>query len=177
MGWNPPLAATGRVRSEWCHCQAPRMRTHNRRTLPPSPSSHPFSCQGRCTPMFTTRVRGFTAFLLVAISLSIVRAQPTPDEQAAALLNAGRKAYNEGNPQFAAEKFTELLTKFGGYKDANAARYGLGLALLDLPDRNYQKALEAFAPPASDAKFPEQALALYHAGVCQRGLGQKELAE
>ena len=65
------------------------------------------------------------------------------------LLNAGRKAYNEANPQFASERFTELLAKFGGYKDANAARYGLGLALLDLPDRNFQKALESFGPSAA----------------------------
>lgn len=124
-----------------------------------------------------TRARGFAAFLFVALSGALAGAQPTPDQQAEAILNAGRKAYNEGNPQFAAERFTELLAKFGGYKDANAARYGLGLALLDLPDRNYQKALDAFLPPAGDGKFPDQALALYHAGVCQRGLGQKELAE
>ena len=127
--------------------------------------------------MLRTRVRGSAALLLVALSLAVADAQPTPDQQAEALLNAGRKGYNEGNPQFAAERFTELLTKFGGSKHAQDARYGLGLALLDLPDRNYQKALEAFTPPAGDAKFSEQASALYHAGVCQRGLGQKELAE
>ena len=127
--------------------------------------------------MLSTRVRGSAAILLVALWLAVAGAQPTPDQQAEALLNAGRKGYNEGNPQFAAERFTELLAKFGGSKDAHAARYGLGLALLDLPDRNFQKALEAFTPPAGDTKFPEQASALYHAGVCQRGLGQKELAE
>jgi TolA-binding protein len=127
--------------------------------------------------MPTTRARGPAALLLVALAAGLAGAQPAPDAQAEALLNAGRKAYNEGNPQFAAERFTELLTKFGGYKGANAARYGLGLALLDFPDRNYQKALDAFLPPAGDGKFPDQALALYHAGVCQRGLGQKELAE
>ncbi len=127
--------------------------------------------------MPSTRTRGAAAFLLVALSCAISSAQPTPDQQAEALLNAGRKAYNEGNPQFAAERFTELLTKFGGSKDANSARYGLGLALLDLPARDYQKALEAFTPPAADTKFADQGVALYHAGVCQRGLGQKELAE
>ena len=67
--------------------------------------------------------------------------------------------------------------KFGGHKDANAARYGLGLALLDLPERDYQKALEAFTPAANDAKFADRPLALYYAGVSRRGLGQKELAE
>ncbi|MBP3959136.1 tetratricopeptide repeat protein [Gemmata sp. G18] len=127
--------------------------------------------------MPTTRARGTAALLFVALACPGASAQPTADQQADALLNAGRKAYNEGNPQFAAERFTELLTKFGGYKNANAARYGLGLALLDLPDRNYQKALDAFLPPAGDGQFPDQGLALYHAGACQRGLGQKELAE
>lgn len=127
--------------------------------------------------MLSTRARGFTAFLLIAFIASVASAQPTPDQQAEALLNAGRKAYNEGNPQFAAERFTELLNKFGGYKDVSAARYGLGLALLDLPDRNYQKAYEAFITAANDTKFPERGLALYQAGVCQRGMGHKELAE
>ena len=127
--------------------------------------------------MLRTRVRGLAALLFVVACASLAHAQPTPDQQAAALLNAGRKAYNEGNPQFAADRFTELLNKFGGYKDANAARYGLGLALLDLNNPNYQKALEAFTPAANDAKFPDRALALYYAGVCQRGLGQKEIAE
>ena len=128
--------------------------------------------------MLRTRVRGSAALLLITLAVSTAAsAPPTADQQAEALLNAGRKAYNDGNPQFAAQQFTELLQKFGGYKDANAARYGLGLALLDLPDRNYQKALEAFMPAANDAKFADRGLALYHAGVCQRGLGHKELAE
>jgi cellulose synthase operon protein C len=127
--------------------------------------------------MLTTRARGSAALLLIALTFGLASAQPTPDQQAEAILNAGRKAYNEGNPQFASERFTELLTKFGGSKHAQDARYGLGLALLDLPARDYQKALESFTPPASDAKFPDRPLALYHAGVCQRGLGQKELAE
>jgi tetratricopeptide (TPR) repeat protein len=130
--------------------------------------------------MLRTRTRGCAALLLAVLSVGFTgvgSAQPTPDQQAEALLNAGRKAYNEGNPQFASERFNELLTKFGGSKYVNDARYGLGLALLDLPERNYQKALEALTPAAADAKFTERALALYYLGVCQRGLGQKELAE
>ena len=67
--------------------------------------------------MLNTRVRGFAAFLLATLSLGVASAQPTPDQQAEAILNAGRKAYNDGNPQFAAEKFNELLTKFGGSID------------------------------------------------------------
>jgi TolA-binding protein len=130
--------------------------------------------------MLSTRVRGPAAFLLAVLAAGPVRtaaAQPTPDQQAEAVLNAGRKAYNEGNPQFAADRFTELLNKFGGSKYATDARYGLGLATLDLPDRNYQKAIDAFGPPAADAAFPDRARARYYLGVCQRGIGHKELAE
>jgi len=87
------------------------------------------------------------------------------------LLNAGRKAYNDHNPQFAADRFREYLQKFGGHKDVQSARYGLGLALLDLPDRDYAKALESLGPPAGDGNFPDRPLAVYYAATCQRGLG------
>jgi len=93
------------------------------------------------------------------------------------LLNAGRKAYIDANPQFAAEQFREFLSKYGGHKEANSARYGLGLALLDLPERNYQQALDAFTPVVNDASFSDRPLALYYVGVCRRGLGQNELAQ
>jgi len=105
------------------------------------------------------------------------KAQPTPDQQAAMLLDAGRKAYNDGNFPFAADRFREFLTKFGGHKDAHAARFGLGLAILDIQPQDYQKAVEAFAPAANEKAFPDQPLATYYLGVAQRGLGHKELAE
>jgi TolA-binding protein len=127
--------------------------------------------------MISTRLRGCAALALFYLLNGMVAAQPTADQQADMLLNAGRKAYVDANPQFAADRFREFLTKFGGHKEANSARYGLGLALLDLPERNYQQALEAFTPAANDAAFPDRPLALYHAGVCRRGLGQNELAQ
>jgi tetratricopeptide (TPR) repeat protein len=127
--------------------------------------------------MTTTRSRGFAALALFALTLGTAAAQPTADEQAEAVLAAARKAYVDANPQFAAEKFREFLTKFGAHKDASSARLGLGLALLDLPERNYQAALDALTPAAGDTNFPDRALALYYAGVSRRGLGQKDLAE
>ncbi|MFO0803596.1 MAG: tetratricopeptide repeat protein [Gemmataceae bacterium] len=104
-------------------------------------------------------------------------AQPTPDQQAAMLLDAGRKAYNDGNFPFAADRFREFLTKFGGHKDAHAARFGLGLAILDIQPPDYQKAVEAFAPAANEKAFADQPLATYYLGVAQRGLGHKEIGE
>src|SRR5580658_8176290 len=127
--------------------------------------------------MTSIRLRGFAALALFQLLFGTVAAQPTADQQAEMLLNAGRKAYADANPQFAADRFREFLGKFGGHKDANAARYGLGLALLDLPERNYQQALDAFSPATNDAAFVDRPLALYYAGVCRRGLGQNEIAQ
>ena len=118
---------------------------------------------------------GSGCVLVLALAAAAAAQGPTPDQQAEMALTAARKAYNDGNPPFAAEKFREFLQKFGGHKDAQAARYGLGLALLDLPDRDYAKALESLGPPANDANFADRPLALYYAAVCQRGLGLKEL--
>ena len=73
--------------------------------------------------MPNTRLRGGAALALFALTLGTLAAQPTADEQADALLNAARKAYADANPQFAAEKFGEFLTKFGAHKDASAARF------------------------------------------------------
>ena len=127
--------------------------------------------------MATLHLRAVAALNLFILSLGITLGQQAADPQAEVLLNTARKAYADSNYTFAAEKFREFFTKFGAHKDVNAARYGLGLALLDLPDRDYQKALEAFTPAANDAKFADRSLALYYAGVSRRGLGQKELAE
>ena len=127
--------------------------------------------------MTRTRLRGSAALALFALTLGTVAAQPTADQQAEMLLNVGRKAYAEANPQFAVDRFREFLQKFGGHKDAHSARLGLAVALLDLPDRNYQAALDAITPAANDANFADRAMALYYAGVSRRGLGQKELAE
>src|SRR5699024_358257 len=127
--------------------------------------------------MTRTRLRGFAAFALFALTPGTAAAQPTAEQQADMLLNVARKAYAEANPQFAAERYREFLQKFGGHKDAHSARLGLAVPILDLPDRNYHQALDAVTPAAHDAKFAERAVALSYAGVSRRGLGQKELAE
>ncbi|HXD86601.1 MAG TPA: hypothetical protein VN641_08915, partial [Urbifossiella sp.] len=124
------------------------------------------------------RISSF-ALVVAAFALSAkpAAAQPTPDQQAAMLLAAGQKAYNDANYPFAADRFREFLTKFGGHKNVHAARYGLGLALLDIQPPDYQKAIEAFGPPANEKAFADRALALYYLGVAQRGLGHNELAQ
>ena len=67
-------------------------------------------------------------------------AQVTPDQAAEMTLNSARKLFNEKKYQPAAARFREFLAKFGGHKDAPAARYGLALSLLESPERNYAEA-------------------------------------
>lgn len=122
--------------------------------------------------------RGWFVGLLSAGMLVLVndgQSQNPADAQAEQLLQAARKAYNEGNASFAADRFREYLQKFGGHKEAVAARYGLGLALLDLPEPDYARALEALQGAAQDSNFPQRGHALYYAGIARRGMGQKEL--
>ncbi len=125
------------------------------------------------------RTGGLVALLTLGLVLTTgwAHAQPTPDQQAAMILAAGQKAYADANPQFAAERFQEFLQKFGGHKDARSARYGLGLALLDLPNPDFQKAIDALNQPASDPTFPDRPLALYYLATSYRGLGHKEIGE
>jgi TolA-binding protein len=117
--------------------------------------------------------------LSLALSLSsLVHGQQlTPDQQAALLLASARKAYNEKNIPFAVDRFKEYLAKFGNQKDVPAARYGLALAYLELPEKNYQGAIEQLKPLASVKDFPEAALVAYYLGLSHRGLGVRETAQ
>jgi TolA-binding protein len=105
-----------------------------------------------------------------------LRAQLTNDQAADMLLNSARKAYNEKHYAFAAARFREFLAKFGGHPKANDARYGLALSLLAGPQKDYAAAAEQLQPLTGNAAFPQQAFALYYAGLAKRGQGIAELA-
>lgn len=118
-------------------------------------------------------------FLLLAIWLSsggVLSAQQlTPDEQANQLLDAARRAFNEGNQPFAADRFRQYLTQFAGHKDAHHARLGLGMALIEARPPDFQQAIEPLKPAAEAADFSERALANYYLATAYRGVGQAAL--
>jgi TolA-binding protein len=130
----------------------------------------------------SARTRVFAvALVLGPLSLAFwptrAAAQVAADQAADMLLASARRAYNEKNYPFAAQRFKEFLDKYGNHKEAPSARYGLALSLLDGPERDYQRALDALQPLAGAKDFPDYASVLYHLGVAQRGLGVRELAQ
>ncbi len=128
---------------------------------------------------FRSRLPRFAlAALLAAVAFGPpARAQMTPDQQADLLLNAARRAYNEKNYPFAADRFREFVQKFGGHRDAPAARYGLALALLEGPARDYVAAANELNGLAGNKAFPEHPFVLYYLGLAQRGQGVRALAQ
>jgi len=100
----------------------------------------------------------------------------SPDDKAAMLLNSARLAYNEQNYPFAAERFREFLKTYGGHREVQAARYGLGLSLLNGGVRDYAAAIEPLSHAAVQADFADRPFALYYLGLAHRGVGQQELA-
>jgi TolA-binding protein len=121
------------------------------------------------------------ANLILAIAVLLFRgvalaAEPlTDDDKAAMILAAGQRAYEEKNFPLAIDRFKEFLKAYGGHKDAVLARYGLGVALIDGPQKDYAAAVEALQAPVGKQHFPERAFALYYLGLAHRGLGQQEL--
>jgi len=100
-----------------------------------------------------------------------------PEDAAAMTLNAGRRALNEKNYPFAAERFREFLKTFGGHKDAPSASYGLALALLEGPQKDPTAAVEALNRVVGSGDSPDRPRALYYLGLAHRGLGLAEIAQ
>jgi TolA-binding protein len=103
--------------------------------------------------------------------------QLTPDDAAFMLLNSARRAYNEKNYTFARDRFREFLQKHGNHKEVPSARFGLALALLDGPEKDYNAALEPLQQIVGVQDFPDRPLALYYLGYAHRGLGNLALAQ
>ena len=113
--------------------------------------------------------------LCLAVVMPAFAQQLAPDEAAALLLNTARTAYNERNLPVAIERFRAFLQKFPAATGAAPARYGLALALLESPDKDYAAAIEMLQPVASIPDFPDRRFAQYYFGLALRGAGMKTL--
>jgi len=119
--------------------------------------------------------------LLALLSLPLLaanaRAQVPQDQAATMLLDSGRRAYNEKNYPVAVTRFQEFVTKFAGHRDLPAARYGLAVALIDGPTKDYISALPHLQQIAGQTQMPERPHVLYYTGLARRGLGVQALVQ
>jgi len=114
------------------------------------------------------------AFLVIANRA--LAAQPlTDNDKAAMVLSAGQRAWHEKNYPVAIERFREFIKLYGGHKDVVLARYGLGVALVEGPQKDLPAAVEALQAAAGPQDFRDRPFVLYYLGLAQRGLGQLEL--
>ena len=118
-----------------------------------------------------------TLLALLLLPLPRVAAQVNPDQAADMLLDSARRAYNEKNYPFAVDRFREFLGKFPNHKEAPSAHYGLALALLEGPARDYNAALEQLQPLLGNKDLPEHPFVLYHFALAKRGQGVREMGE
>jgi TolA-binding protein len=101
------------------------------------------------------------------------QAKPLAVDAALMLLDAARRAFNEGKCDFAAERFREFLAKHGGHPDAPAAHYGLALSLLELPQRDHNAVVGALQQAAGRQDFPDRPFVLYYLANAQRAAGRQ----
>jgi cellulose synthase operon protein C len=127
--------------------------------------------------LFSLRlVLGVSLLAVLGLTAVLAQAPAQPPDKAGMLLDSAKRAYNEKNFPFAVTKFREYLQQFGGNKQANDARYGLALSLVEGPDRDYNAALEQLNELIKNKDFPDHPYAIYYTGLSYRGLGVKALA-
>jgi TolA-binding protein len=96
-----------------------------------------------------------------------------PDAAAISLLDSARRAYNEGKPAYAAERFREFLRLYGHHREAPAAHYGLALALLEMPQKDYAAVASALGQVVGWSDFPQRPQALFFLGFVQKSQAEQ----
>ncbi len=132
---------------------------------------------GRCFQRAQLRIVAVIGAGLMFIQTAGVLAQLPPEQQAQQLLETAHRALNEQQYDVAIARYREFLQRFGNHPQANQARYGLGVALVEGSNRDYKAALEALQPLLGQADFAFHPWAVYYFAWAQRGLGRQALRE
>ncbi len=129
-------------------------------------------------PAMKKPFRLLIASLVVCLAERAMAVAESPADQAAdmLLLNA-RRAYDEKNYGAAAQRYKEFLDKFSSNKSAPAARYGLAVALLEGPERDFARVVEQLKILADNKAFAEYPYVVYDLGIAHRGLGVRSLSQ
>ena len=100
----------------------------------------------------------------------------TPDAAAAALLDTANRTFNQQKYDEAADRFREFLKLYPSNLNVACANYGLSLALVESPRRDYSNAITPLLA-VTQTNFTDRATALYYLGLARRGLGEAILAQ
>jgi tetratricopeptide (TPR) repeat protein len=92
------------------------------------------------------------------------------------LLAEAKGAYDAKNAQQAVAKYREFLSQYAGRPEAMSARYGLGVALAEMPDRDWNAVVEALSPVVTAEGIADKGKAYYYLGVALRVTGEQQLA-
>lgn len=135
------------------------------------------------------------AFLSATLPFAIAQENPAPapkaltappapannaDPAALAILDAGRRLYNEGKFPEAAERFREFLKANSQKAEAPSAHYGLALALLEVPQKDAATTAaiaEALQQVIGKPNAAERPFALYYFATTQRTVGLQILEQ
>jgi tetratricopeptide (TPR) repeat protein len=118
------------------------------------------------------------AGLLLLAGFSAAEEKPLTEE--ALVLNSARRAYNEQDHRFAAERFREFLARFPNSVEAIYAKLGLAMAVLDsglFTEEDCQTAVTRLAEVVNVQDYPQRPVALYYLGAGCRELGRMALAK
>ena len=92
------------------------------------------------------------------------------------LLAEAKAAYEGKNPQQAVAKYREFLSQFSKRPEAMTAQYGLGVALAETPDRDWNAVVDALSPVVTAEGVGDKGRAYYYLGVALRVTGEQQLA-
>jgi len=103
--------------------------------------------------------------LLLAIGGAAAAQGADPAQE---LLTQAQQSSAKGDFKSAVQQYQDFLQKFANHAQTTQVKYGLGLALLQAPARDYSKISPLLDAAADDAKFADRAGALYWSGVVAR---------
>lgn len=98
------------------------------------------------------------------------------ERRPARLLAEAKGAYEGKNPQGAVAKYREFLSQFPKRPEAMTAQYGLGVALAEAPDRDWNGVVDALSPVVTAEGVGDKGRAYYYLGVALRVTGEQQLA-
>ena len=98
-------------------------------------------------------------------------------KRAAAVLDEAKHAYEQKNLAGAVAKYRQFLQQFPKRPEVMAARYGLGVALAETPDRDWNAVIEALSPVVTAEGVGDKGRAYFWLGEGLRVTGERQLAE